>query len=178
MKSLLYAGLALSLAACSPSGSDQAAAGDYITRNDFESMMGWLPDATALTKEHAHSGSYATMVNPDKEFSLTYNAMLGDMSPHKLRGVTVEAWVFLSDDKGSAKLGLQVVDPDQDNKEVFGDGINLSEQVKEYNTWTKVSKEFLLPDNVTYTQRLKVFLWRSDAASPVYLDDLTIKGLE
>ena len=179
MKYLLYIGLALSLGACSSSESSDAVAGDYFTRNDFESLVGWLPDATALTKEHAHSGSYATLVNQDREFGLTYNAKLGDVSPHKLRGIEIEAWFYLSDDQaGEAQLGVQVVDPQQDNKLVFSDGIKLAEQVKEYKVWTKVSKQIMLPDNINYDQNLKVFLWRGNATSPVYMDDLTIKALE
>lgn len=178
MKYLLYAGLLLSLGACSTPGADETAAGDYLTRNDFESMIGWLPDATALTKEHAHSGTYATLVNQDKEFSLTYNVKLGDVSPHKLKGLDIEAWVYLPDDKATAQLGMQILDPLQDNKQIFNDGIKLTDQVKEYNVWTKVSKQVVLPDNVSYDQVLKIFLWRGDSASPVYLDDLTVKALE
>jgi len=177
MKSLFYALTALSLVACS-SDAEKGDAGDYITRNDFESMVGWLPDAGTLTKAHAHSGAYAVVVDPEHEFSLTYNAQLGKVSPHKLKGITLEAWVFLPDNKATGVLGVQITDPDQGNKEVFGDGIKLQEAVKEYNKWVKVSKEITLPANIAYTQNLKVFLWRSGAASPVYMDDISIKGIE
>lgn len=177
MKSLLTALAMLSLAACS-SNTEFGTPGDYITRNDFESMMGWIPDASALTKDHAHSGQYAIQVNPEHEFSLTYTAMLGNVSPHKLRGIKLEAWVFLPDDKTTGVLGVQILDPAQGNKEIFGSGINLPETVKEYGKWVQVSKDIMLPDNIAYTHNLKVFLWRAGTASTVYVDDLSIKAIE
>ncbi|RFP66892.1 hypothetical protein D0N36_02070 [Hymenobacter lapidiphilus] len=73
---------------------------------------------------------------------------------------------------------MQVIDPDKNNEPIFSDGVALADVVKDYKQWTKVSKEIVLPPNATYNQRIKVFLWRSGAASPVYLDDLTIKVLE
>ncbi|ALD22038.1 hypothetical protein [Hymenobacter sp. DG25A] len=177
MKSLLYALAAFSLTACS-SNAELGTPGDYITRNDFEAMMGWIPDATALTKEHAHSGEYAIQVNPNQEFSLTYTAMLGNVSPHKLRGIRLEAWVYLPDDKTTGVLGVQILDPSQGNKEIFGDGINLQETIRDYKKWVLVSKDITLPDNIAYTHNLKVFLWRAGTASTVYVDDLSLKGIE
>ncbi|NVO85577.1 hypothetical protein [Hymenobacter terrestris] len=179
MKPLFYLGLALSLAACSSPSSDTAATdAGVLAHNDFESLAGWLPDESVLTKDQARSGKYAIMVDPNHEFSLTYNTLLGNLSEHKPRGLLVEAWVYLPDDKATAQLGMQVVDPDKNNEPTFSDGVALAEVVKEYKQWTKVSKEIVLPPNATYNQRVKIFLWRSNAASPVYLDDLTIKVLE
>lgn len=179
MKPLLYLGLALSLAACSSPSSDTDAGGaGVLAHNDFESLAGWLPDNSGLTKEQAHSGKYAIMVNQQRDFSLTYDAMLGDLSDHKPRGLMVEAWVYLPDDKSGAQLGMQLMDPEKGGEPLFSDGIALGDEVKTYKTWTKVSKEILLPPTSNYNQRIKVFLWRGGATSSVYLDDLTIKAIE
>ncbi|RFP66893.1 hypothetical protein D0N36_02075 [Hymenobacter lapidiphilus] len=102
MKPLFYLGLALSLAACSTPSSETAADAGVLAHNDFESLAGWLPDDMALTKDQAHSGKYATMVDQNHEFSLTYNTLLGNLSEHKPRGLMVEAWVYLPDDKATA----------------------------------------------------------------------------
>lgn len=177
MKVLLTTLAALSLAACS-SNPELGTPGDYITRNDFESMMGWVPDASTLTRDHAHSGQYALQVTPEHEYSLTYQAMLGNVSPHKLRGIKLEAWVYLPDEKTTGELSVQIVDPAQDNKQIFSGGINLPETVKEYGKWVQVSKDIMLPDNIAYTHNLKAFLWRAGAASTVYVDDLSIKAIE
>ena len=39
----------------------------------------------------------------------------------------------------------------------------LADEVKQYKTWTKVSKEIILPATATYNQRIKVFVWRGTA---------------
>jgi hypothetical protein len=177
LKVFLYALAAVSLTACS-TNVEIGSPGDYITRNDFEAMAGWVSDGSSLTKDHAHSGIYSIKVDKDKEFGLTYQAPLGNVSPHKLRGLAIEAWVFMPSAKANGVLGMQVIDPAQNGQQIFGEGINLGEQVKEYNKWVVVRKEIMLPANVAYTHNLKVFLWRSGATEPVYVDDLSIKGIE
>lgn len=174
---LLSLGLLLGLAACSP-GSQPADPSALVTHNDFEAAIGWAGELDATTKVQAHSGQYAIYVDQTREFSLTFNAPLSRLIAFRPRSLRLEAWVYLTDDNSTAKLGVQLVNSATDNTELFGDGIDLQEAAKVHKKWVKVSKTIVLPANVQPTQHLKVFLWRSTATSPVYADDLTITALE
>jgi len=145
-----------------------------ITANDFESLAGWVGDQATLTKTRAHSGKYALEVNKDHDFSLTYDAVLGQISPRKLKKIHLEAWAFRPNPNSKGVLGIQIVDPAQNNKDVAGDGIYLESDVKEFNKWVKVSKDITLPDNLVYTQHLRLFLWRGAGSEPTYVDDVNL----
>ncbi|RFP66891.1 hypothetical protein D0N36_02065 [Hymenobacter lapidiphilus] len=131
-----------------------------------------------MSKVQAHSGRYSIFVDRTREFSLTFNAPLYRTVSFRPHSVEVEAWVYLTDDNSTAELGVQLVNSATDNTELFGDGIKLQEAAKVHKKWVKVAKTIVLPDSVKPTQHLKVFLWRSNATSPVYVDDITIKAIE
>ena len=179
MKNFLYILVLTSLvASCSSDDKLPTAGANTITANDFESVAGWGVDPETLTKEHAHSGKYALKVDAGHEYSLTYDVVLGQASPRKLKKVRLTGWAFLPNDKATSVLSLQIIDPDQGNKGVFVDGIDLRESVKDYNKWVKVSKEFTLPEDITYTQHMKIFLWRAGSSEPSYLDDIVVETIE
>lgn len=165
------------LASCS--GSDAGNwVGDYVTNNDFEAVRGWSPDGPAVTRDHAHSGQYAIFVSPEREFSLTYDLPLSEANVHALKGVAVEAWVYLPSTQDAASLDVQVRLPGPENKLGFNDRLMLPEQVKEGAKWTRVRKEFALPPGLPGDAHLRIFLWRNSSHAPVYLDDLKVKALE
>ncbi|GGF04581.1 carbohydrate binding domain-containing protein [Hymenobacter cavernae] len=170
--------LASFISSCS--SDDELTAGpNTITANDFESLAGWVGgDQATLTKTRAHSGKYALEVSNGHDFSLTYDAVLGQISPRKLKKVRLEAWAFRPNPNAKGVLGIQIVDPAQDNKPVAGDGIYLESEVKEFNKWVKVSKDITLPDNLVYTQHLRLFLWRGAGSEPNYVDDVSLTILD
>jgi hypothetical protein len=161
------------LSACSGPEPSNPDATKLITSNDFESLDGWIPAAPALTRDQAHSGKYSTKVDANNEFSVSYFSTLGRMSPSRLHKVKVQAWVYLASSKSQARLGMQIVDPNT-GKEVFGDGINLANQVKSYKKWVEIEKEFTLPENISADQVMKLFLWRDSAGDTAYLDDVKL----
>lgn len=165
------------LAACS--GSDAGSwVGDYVTVNDFEAVRGWGADAAAITRDHAHSGQYAIFVSPEREFSLTYDLPLNEASVHTLKGVAVEAWVYLPSTQDAASLDVQVRMPGTDNQLGFTDRLMLPDQVKDGAKWTRIRKEFAFPPGLPGDAHLRIFLWRNSSHAPVYLDDLKVKALE
>jgi hypothetical protein len=169
--------LLAAVAACS--GSDSGTwVGDYVTVNDFEAVRGWSPDGNALTRDHAHSGQYAIFVSPEREFSLTYDLLLGEASVHSLRGVAVEAWAYLPSPQAAASLEVQVRLPGEENKMGFAGSLALPDQVKEAGKWTRVRQEFAFPAGLPYDAHLRIFMWRKGAQGTVYLDDLRVKALE
>ena len=165
-------GLSL-LAACSsddnaPSVSDAKT----ITANDFESLAGWNVDLGMLDKGRAHSGKYAIKVNKDHEFSLTFDMVLGQATPTKIKQVHLEGWAYLPSDKAAGMLGMQIMGPN--GAQLFGDGIRLGDVVKTYGKWTKVEKDITLPDNITALDHIRMSLWRADATDEVLVDDIRL----
>lgn len=174
---LAAAGLLCFVAACS--GSDAGHwVGDYVTDNDFEAMRGWLPDAASLTRDHAHSGQFATYVGPEREYGLTFDLPLRDASVHTLKGVAVEAWVYLPTPEAAASLEIQVPLAGPDSRMGFAGSIKLAEQVKETAKWTRVRQEFAFPAGLPADAHLRIFLWRNATQATAYLDDLRVKALE
>ena len=165
------------LAACS-SGEAGNWVGDYVTVNDFEALRGWGVDVNSLTRDHAHSGQYATFVSPEREYGLTYDLPLNQASVHALRGVAVEAWVYLPSPQAAASLEVQVQLPGAENRQGFAGSLKLTDQVKEGAKWTRVRQEFAFPAGLPGEAHLRIFLWRNASSQPVYLDDLKVKALE
>jgi hypothetical protein len=152
--------------------------GDYVTANDFEAVRGWTPDASGLTRDHAHSGQYATFAGPGHDYGLTYDLPLGDASVHTLKGVAVEAWVYLPHPQDAASLEVQVALPGGENRLGFAGSLKLPEQVSEGAKWTRVRQEFAFPAGLPGEAHLRIFLWRNNSQETVYLDDLRVKALE
>ena len=163
------------LGACS---SDNTSGGNsnerVITANDFESTAGWNVDPTLLEHGKAHSGQYAIKVDKDHEFSLTFDMALGQATPSKIKTVHLEGWAYLTSEKSSGVLGLQIMGGPTNSDMVYGDGIRLADVVKSYNKWVLVSKDITLPDNITAVQHVRISLWRADATEPVLVDDLRL----
>ena len=165
------------MTACSGSGAGNWV-GDYVTANDFEAVRGWSPDAANLTRDHAHSGQFATFISPEREYGLTFDLPLSEASVHTLKGITVEAWVYLPSTQAAASLDVQVRLPGPDNRLGFAERILLPDQVKEGAKWTRIRQEFTFPEGLPGDAHLRIFLWRNSSHEPVYLDDLRVKALE
>jgi hypothetical protein len=165
------------LASCSGSNSTSATGADVLAGNDFESLDGWAPPSPSLTRDLAHSGKYSVKIDGNTEFSLGYSAPLGKLSNVRIQKIKIQAWAYMVSANSKARLGIQLID-NNTNKEIFGDGINYGDQIKQYGAWTEITKEVTLPSNITATQVFKLFLWRSGASDTAYLDDVRITKVE
>ena len=177
-KALLVVAAALGLAAC---GDPRAGhyVGDDITNTDFEDLAGWGADVSGLTREHAHSGRYATFVGPDREFSLTYKLPLGLASVHTLRAVDLSAWVYLPTPQAGAALTVQVFrPPGTPGPLLYEEALHLSSSLVEAGKWSPISHVFVLPAGLPAEAELRIYLWRDTDAGPVYLDDLHAQARE
>lgn len=181
MKYVLLAAAVAGLSACS---GDNAAVGpdqDVLMHNDFESTVGWVPDATAPSAEQAHSGRYSLKVDAAHPYSLTYYSLLGKLSASRIRGLRVEGWAYTPNPAASASVGLRVgINDAPGGKLLLGDGIAYGEQVKEAGKWTKISKEITLGPTVNYSSQLVIYLWSGGTgpgAGPAYLDDISVTAL-
>jgi hypothetical protein len=166
------------LGACSSNTEDDIPIDKIITTNDFESVIGWNANTGTIDKGRAHSGKYAIKVDQDHEFSLTYDVALGEVTPRKPRILHLKAWAFLGGYQSTGVLGIQIMEPGVDDKQVFSDGIKLIEAVKSYKKWVQISKDIVLPDNVTAAQHIRLSLWRADASDLILIDDVSLSVKE
>lgn len=158
-------------------GSSSANDANLIAANDFEAVIGWMADPGTITREQAHSGRYSVKVDAQHEFGMGYSLPLGKATVRKPHKIRISGWAFMVDAKSVARLGLQLFDPTT-GKEIFGDGINYNEAVKDYRKWVEISKDVTLPESTASTTEMRVFLWRGSATTPAYIDDLRITLVE
>ena len=178
MKKKLYTLLTLALAGCGdkPTGNPN----NYLTASDFEAVEGWMPEPVpaSLVRDKARSGRYAIKVDANNEYSIGYNNTLGRLSTSKLKKIRIHAWVNMPDKNSQAVLVTQIVDPANPAKPVVWEGLKLGEKVTTYNKWVEVTMDVTLPPSVNYTNRLGVYLWRTNSSGATFLDDLAIEKVE
>ncbi|MBD2723437.1 carbohydrate binding domain-containing protein [Hymenobacter armeniacus] len=168
------AGGAWLLASCSSKG-DTVTKGTLVTRNDFESVLGWGGNADAsITTEQAHSGTHAVKVGPQGEYAYTYIQNMGKMSNAKIKDLTVSAWVWLPNQQASSSLVVAINHSAERGTPVFYKTIVLPTSVKKFKEWQLVTETFALPDSVQATNQLKCYLWGMGTKENVYADDITI----
>ncbi|WP_345054527.1 hypothetical protein [Hymenobacter glaciei] len=178
---LLAGGVVLAVAAgCSSAPETGQWVGDLVTASDYEAVAGWVPGATSLSRDHAHSGRFADRIDAEHTFGLTFQLPLNQASVHALRGLDVEAWTYFSSLKSGGALQVQVWahGPGQDAKPLYEEQLNLREQVTDSCHWTQVHRRFTLPDNLPGDANLRLFIWGNPSTKPVYFDDLRVKALE
>lgn len=173
--------LAAGSAACT--GRDPADGtwiGDEVTHNDFEAVAGWGgADRSSLTRDHAHSGRYAVVVDSTHETSLMFDLPLYEASVHTLVAVEVEAWVYLASDQADATLQVETVaEGAAAGAPAYREPFVLRPQVEEVKRWTFVHHIFHLPGGLPGSTHLRLFLKRGRSLTPVYLDDIRVKARE
>jgi hypothetical protein len=154
--------------------------GDDVTRNDFEAVAGWGgADRSTLTREHAHSGRYAVLVDSTHETGLMFDLPLYEASVHTLLAVEVEAWVYLPHGQADAVLQVETVaEGAAADAPHYSEQLPLLSQVSEYKKWTRVQHIFHLPNGLPGSTHLRLYLKRGTNPGPVYLDDIRVKARE
>lgn len=177
MKKIAYATVVAALFGCADEAAKTPA--NRITFNDFEAVEGWNAEASlpSLTKERAHSGTFAVRVGNGVDFSLGYRNALGKIGRERPRKIKVQAWVYVPSAQANCLLVAQIHSQEQ-NKDLFWDGIKLTETTKALNKWVLVEKEMTLPATVPADSQLLVYLWRNDSPQPTYIDDLSISSAD
>ncbi|MBF9223735.1 carbohydrate binding domain-containing protein [Hymenobacter ruricola] len=146
-----------------------------VTRNNFENVQGWGgANEASVTTEKAHSGKSSICVNPQVEYSYTYNRTLGQMTSGKPKKLTVEGWAWVPDKNAKASVTVEIKHSPTSNSTVFYEGLDLVSSVDGFKDWKKVKKTFTLPDSVAFNNAVKVYVWRGSSPSPVYFDDMAI----
>ncbi|WP_165822195.1 carbohydrate binding domain-containing protein [Hymenobacter edaphi] len=168
---LLGAALVALLAACSSDKSADSA--DQIMSTGFEDLEGWVPPSPSLTKEKAHSGKYAIKVDPTIEYSMTYINVMGKVMPSKPNKLHLTAWVMGASKEADAVLTVQMLNP-KDGTSLMNEQMHVKEKIKKPGEWEKVEMEFAVPEKATFTDEMRVYLWRVGSGEPVYMDDIEL----
>jgi hypothetical protein len=165
-------------AGCSSADGPPQRPADVLTDNDFEDLIGWnrADQLASLSRDVAHSGRYALKVDAGHEFSLTFDARLGDLITRPPRALRVEAWVRVpgpgaEDAQLVTNLGLADAPP------LTEDRVRLGEIIVGANEWTHVVRELQLPPTARPDHRVRIYLWRGNTQVPAYLDDLRLTAV-
>lgn len=170
---VLLAGTGLLLVSCSK--DEEKVKGTLVTSNDFESVLGWGGTSDiSVNTEKAHSGKYSIKIGPQNEYAYTYSQTLGQMSPTKMKTLTLSAWVWVPNAQAASSLVVSINHSPMVGTSVYYDGLDLRKDVTKYKSWQHVSKTFTLPDSVQSTNLLKCYLWRANTNESVYADDITL----
>ena len=168
------------LVACAGNPADGQWIGDDVTRNDFEAVAGWGgADRNSLSRDHAHSGRYAVVVDAGHETGLMFDLPLYEASVHTLVAIEVEAWVYLPNEQADARLAVELVAEGAAPGAIIShEELPLRGQVSESKHWTRVQHIFQLPAGQPGGTHLRLFLKRGSSTEPVYLDDIRVKARE
>ncbi len=173
-----FAGLAMaSLLLLGCTTQPESTGSDTLMHNDFDSLAGWLgvTPPPSLTREKAHSGAYSIKVDSNTEFSIGYTKSLGQLSDVRVTKLQVEAWVWVPNPSSNAVLVVTLAEPGA--KPLRWNGFDLVKAGAKYGEWTKVSQVVEVPAAATTNTLLNIYLWRTNAPQPIYLDDLTVSAV-
>lgn len=162
--------ISLGAVACSPNKTKSPppnAPGRVLFATSFEDLEGWVTENPSLTKEKAHTGQYSIKVDQATEFSLTYLNRLARLSPQRFNKVRLTGWGLITA-PGAASLVFQITRADQST--VFYDKIDITQA----NSWQQLSKVMSLPAVLDPMDQVRIYLWRAEAKTPVYLDDVKL----
>ena len=157
----------LLLAACS-SDAPRPLPDDVLTHNDFEAVIGWNTgnNVGSLSRDVARSGRYALKVDAAQEFSLTFDARLGDLTARPPRAIRVEAWLRVpSGAAGGAQL-VTSVGAAAGGPALTEDRAVLGDVVYAAGEWIHVARELALPATTRPDHHVRVYLLARRRPSP------------
>lgn len=160
--------------ACSGGSKPGEVPANRVTVNDFESMDGWGVISPSLTTEKAHSGRYSVKVDRETEYSIGYSNPLIRVASSKIKKLHVHAWVMLGNPQAKAVIVVQVTNPAKGGEKIYWEALDVRSAAKTLNRWTEIDKDFDLPDTISSTHELRVYMWRTSPEGLVYLDDLEL----
>lgn len=158
--------LVILLATACDYGLEQAP-GTY--NNDFE-IMGYWGNPSKLTQEMSRSGKYSTFTDREHEFSETFSLKLKEVSK-PVKSVKLNVWIRSQTRDAKAVLVLAL---DSQGKTIFWKGAEVQKWLLKRDTWTEITIEENLPDNLPEDAVLKIYGW-NNGDHRVYWDDFVIR---
>lgn len=159
------------------SGSGVPANDKRLIDTNFDEFRGWVDNSGgSLSNVQAHSGRYSLTVGGSREYGLTFQYPLGELTASKPRKLHVRAWVRAEETTTPAQLVVEIAKPGTGER-IFWRGINLFGGTKP-GKWTKLETDLIMPDAIAFDQLLTVYMWANGAEKAIYLDDLQITSAD
>ena len=174
-KCVLAAAFALALGACHSATPGAVESPDRLMHNDFEQAIGWGGAGEgSLTTAKAHSGKWSVQVTPSIPFGFTFERTLGGLAAQLPRSMRLRGWALRTTPGSNARLVVQVNASATDTTKIFYGALPLANTVREFDKWQAVSLPFTLPAAASPGNVVKIYLWRDQATTPAYLDDIEL----
>ena len=176
--------VAVLVAGCQPRDGRAETKERELMHTSFEEMVGWAPAPPpspaippSLSTVKAHTGKYAMRVDSANAYSFSYRASLGSLcSTHRPRRLTLGAWVWVPRFEDTAVLVFALSDPNNPDQPLLSKYVYLTDSGP-FGKWKYVSRAIDLPGNIHSNTQVVIYLWRANAAQPVYADDLQLTEL-
>jgi hypothetical protein len=148
----------------------------HIIETNFDELVWWAEQPPRfLSNEQAHSSSYSMKMAEGSEFSPSMQLVLGNALPFVPKSMDVEAWAYFPNGRVRAASLVIETESGQPNGKKHWFGLDMTNQVKRFGTWVRVSGHYRFADEVTQYDKLKLYLWSQHGATqPYYIDDLKI----
>lgn len=127
-----------------------------------------------LTTVQAHSGQYAAAVTPTLALAATYQNTWEQLeSPRRLR---LRAWAWLPHGRVRVALVLKV---SRSNEKVYSQLLWVNENVRRYQQWESVERDFTLPSDLLPTDQVTFYVWQPGPVwDTIYFDDISLAKLK
>jgi hypothetical protein len=149
-----------------------------VSSNDFEKKYShWIEGNTIDVGQQAHSGNYVCEVDGVNEFSDVFSIAVDSLS-HGMKNIYVKAsvWKYFPDADMTALLVITIDKPDGGNfffRKIVPLGREYDDKEK---GWKKIMLETKLPDDISATDILKVYV-RKPTGTKMYIDDFNVELL-
>lgn len=147
-----------------------------VFANDFEQLEGWVPDASSLTTERAHSGRRSVKIDAQHPFSITYRLTLKDAFSIRPKRMRLSTWAWIESEEDDIQLAFILNSPVPNAPALYSSRIYLGDHWP-YKRWVHVSRDFDLPPAIPSQSQLVVFLWYANAQHVAYADDWKLTEL-
>ena len=137
---------------------------------DYEQSFGW--QSVPVVKGSAHSGAYAEVINPEREFSITFQSTCAQIEPElPLPQISADVWLYATKLQQPVLLVLQVSDPSTDSTIIY-QAVEI--QPAEVNgKWYNSSLKYRITSELKGNFLCKIFLWNPNKQN-FLADDFTI----
>lgn len=120
------------------------------------------------------NGEYCSRVDSTHEFSLGFRKLLSEVSPERIRKISVSVSVKLMDLGRSSSLVVQVSNAKNEN--VFWSSHELPPMVEDADKWCSIEVTDILPEYEREGAKASIYIW-NPYKTTVYVDNMEVKFL-
>lgn len=139
--------------------------------NDCDSKHVVWGQMQSITEEAAFSGEKSSQTGAGNHYSITMEYPLNAIPDSLKRNIVIDLMLNQTSLNHDAKLVLQASGTDFSS---YWNGYDLTDDVKEKNTWIKYHKTVTIPDSIKHASLIKIYVY-NQSKEKIYIDDFRIK---